>query len=120
VTNLRSAAFHLQYLLRVRLKSPLQSNHSKSLQGETDFPAKIEDLEAKLREIEVLEYSTTDVQTLDEMEKRWSMGKPKMPSLRFPLFAALTMTPLILLQPRQLDSKPIGLEKLFEVRSIFP
>jgi hypothetical protein len=89
------------------------------LQGETDFPAKIEDLEAKLREIEVIECSSTDEQTLDEMERTWSAGKPKMSSLRFPLFAALTMSPLVLLQPRQLDSRHYGLEKMFEVRSNF-
>jgi hypothetical protein len=55
-----------------------------------------------------------DRSSIDLILAKWNTGRPAMSSLKSPLFLALTVSPLLLLLPNQLDAKNTGVEKMFQ------
>ena len=56
-----------------------------------------------------------DVSIIQLIQRTWKDGRPTLSSLRYPLFLALTVSPLLLLLPNQLDAKKQGVEKIYKV-----
>lgn len=51
------------------------------------------------------------------LSAEWT-ASPQPAKLKYPLLAALAYSPLVLLLPIQIDLKPVGVARLFDVRSI--
>lgn len=108
--NIQKAAFHLRFLLMVCRSMRLSLTFSHIRQGHLDLPPT-----SKLLEDHLKSTLTVDADVITELENRWKMGRPKMGTIRHPLFFALACTPLVLLLGSYIDSKTLSMDKLFMV-----
>ena len=88
--------------------------YSNKLKGHIDLPGKIEILESELWDS--LEDNENQIE-ISIIQTIWKDGRPMLSSLKYPLFLALSISPLILLLPNQLDAKKLGIEKIYKVHN---
>jgi hypothetical protein len=66
--------------------------------------------------VQDLEAKSIPSTTIESAKALWNSSPPSERSLRYPLLVALSVSPLVLLLPIQLENKGIGIDKMFNVR----